>query len=132
MCVCVCHNNICVSCCNAAIPKFLRNCSVVLAYAIYKVTYIQASVAFLALMHRNTQRLRRGRDASSRGPQVQEFGFQLLCQQNSGESPSKVVQVFWWLEAQKISHLAMHSKTTQIARWHACPCHKMTLMATST
>ena len=42
---------------------------------------IQASVAFLALMHCNTQRLRRGRDASRRGPQVQEFGFQLLCHQ---------------------------------------------------
>ena len=92
---------------------------------------IQASAAFLALMHRNTQRLRRGCDASRRGPQVQELGFQLLCHQIVAKVHQNVCEDFGWVEAQKISHLAMHSKTTQIERWHACPFHKMTLMAIS-
>ena len=59
---------------------------------------IQASVAFLALMHRNTQRLRRGRDASRRGPQVQEFGFQLLCRQIVAKVHQKLCKDVGWFE----------------------------------
>ena len=120
---------------HAAIRQYPSSCTTAQLFSPTPSTKssIQASVAFLALMHRNTQRLRRGCDASSRGPQVQEFGFQLLYQQIVAKVHQNLCKDFGWVEAQKISHLAMHSKTktTQIERWHACPCHKVTLTAIS-
>lgn len=129
--VCVCVTTTYVY--HAAIRQYPSSCATaqLLSPTPSTKSSIQASVAFLALMHCNTQRLRRGRDASRRGPQVQELGFQLLCHQIVAKVHQNLCKDFWWLEAQKISHLAMHSKTTQIERWHACPCHKMTVMAIS-
>ena len=82
--ICVCVTTTFVY--HAAIRQYPSSCATAQLFSPNSPTpstksSIQASVAFLALMHRNTQRLRRGRDATSRGPQVQEFGFQLLYQQ---------------------------------------------------
>ena len=107
--VCVCVTTTYVH--HAAIRQYPSSCATAQLFSPSSPTpstksSIQASVAFLALMHRNTQRLRRGRDASRRGPQVQEFGFQLLCQQIVAKVHQKLyivtncLKFFGWFQCQ--------------------------------